>query len=96
MRSPATVLRGSARDKDRAIPELALATVCIDETGTLDAMVNVSVAFPVPAALLAVRVTVEVPGEAGVPEINPLVVLTDKPAGSPAAPKLVGLLVAVI
>ena len=32
----------------------------------------------------------------GVPEINPVVVLTDKPAGNPVALKLVGELVAMI
>ena len=64
-------------------------------TGT-PVMLRVRVAVPVPAALVALRVTVEVPAEVGVPEINPLVVLADKPAGKPVAPKLVGLLVAVV
>ena len=41
-------------------------------------------------------VTVEVPAALGVPEINPVAVLRESPAGRPVAPKLVGLLVAVI
>ena len=32
----------------------------------------------------------------GIPEITPVEVLTDKPAGNPVAPKLVGVFVAVI
>ena len=58
--------------------------------------VRVSVAAPVPALLIALSDTVEVPAPVGVPEISPLVVLTDNPAGRPVAPKLVGVLVAVI
>ena len=49
-------------------------------------MVNVRVAVPVPALFVALNVTVDVPAFAGVPEINPLVVLTDKPDGRPVAP----------
>ena len=58
--------------------------------------VSVSVAVPVPALLVALNEMVEVPAPVGVPEINPVAVLTDKPAGNPDAPKLVGVLVAVI
>ena len=58
--------------------------------------VSVNVAEPVPPALVALMVTLEVPAAVGVPEINPVVVLTLKPAGSPVALKLVGLLLAVI
>jgi len=59
-------------------------------------MVKVSVALPVPPALVALIVTLNVPAVVGVPEINPVLVSTVKPAGSPVALKLVGLLVAVI
>ena len=59
-------------------------------------MVSVRVALPVPLALVALNVTVDVPAVVGVPEINPVVVLTDNPPGSPVAPKLVGVFVAVI
>lgn len=59
-------------------------------------MVKVSVALPVPPALVALIVTLYVPAVVGVPEISPVLVFTVKPAGNPVAPKLVGLLVAVI
>jgi hypothetical protein len=49
-------------------------------------MVNVRLALPVPPLLVALSVTVDVPAAVGVPEINPDVLLTNKPAGSPVAP----------
>ena len=48
--------------------------------------VNVSVAGTRAAPLVALSVTVEVPAAVGVPEIKPVAVLTDKPAGNPVAP----------
>jgi len=49
------------------------------------------------APLVAVMVTLVVPVVVGVPEIKPVPVFTDRPAGSrPVTLKLVGLLVAVI
>ena len=65
-------------------------------TGVAGLIVKVSVALPVPPALVALMVTLYVPAVVGVPEINPVLVFTDKPAGSPVALKLVGLFVAVI
>jgi hypothetical protein len=65
-------------------------------TGVAGLIVKVSVAVPVPPALVALMVTVYVPAVVGVPEIMPLLVFTLRPAGSPVALKLVGLLVAVI
>jgi len=65
-------------------------------TGAAAAIVSVRVALPLPPPLVAVSVTVEVPAAVGVPEINPLVLLTDNPPGNPVAPKLVGVFVAVI
>jgi hypothetical protein len=59
-------------------------------------IVNVSVAVPVPPALVALSVTLDVPVVVGVPDITPLDVITDSPAGNPVALKLVGLLLAVI
>jgi hypothetical protein len=59
-------------------------------------MASVSVAFPVPLAFVALRVTEEVPAVVGVPLMSPVVVLTERPAGSPVASYEVGLLVAVI
>jgi hypothetical protein len=59
-------------------------------------IVKVNVADPVPAALVALNVTLDVPAAVGVPEMTPVAVLTESPAGNPVALKLVGLLVAVI
>ena len=53
-------------------------------------------AVPVPVALVADRPTPVVPRAVGVPEINPVVVLTLKPTGRLLALKLVGPLFAVI
>ena len=50
----------------------------------------------VPPAFVAVMLTLVVPVAVGVPEINPVDVLTVTPAGNGLAAKLVGLLVAVI
>ena len=48
--------------------------------------VKVRIAVPVPAALTAERVTVKVPAATvGVPEMSPLVVFTETPAGRPMA-----------
>jgi hypothetical protein len=47
---------------------------------------RVRVAVPVPALLVALRVTVEFPAALGVPEIKPVDVLTDNPPGKPVAP----------
>ena len=52
--------------------------------------------FPVPVALLADMVMVLVPAVVGVPEMTPVAVFTVRPAGSPVALKLVGLLFAVM
>ena len=66
-------------------------------TGAVELLiVSVSVAFPVPALLVALSVTVETPVPLGVPEIKPEAVFTVRPVVNPDAPKLVGELVAVI
>ena len=59
-------------------------------------IVKDNVADPVPAALVALNVTLDVPAAVGVPEMTPVVVLTESPAGNPVALKLAGLLLAVI
>ena len=59
-------------------------------------IVKVRVFVPVPPALVALKLTLEVAAVVGVPEIKPVVVLIDKPAGSPVALKLVGEFEAVI
>jgi len=58
--------------------------------------VTVTVPVPVPAELMAEIVTVDVPAAEGVPEINPVEVLTVSPAGNPVALNEVGLLLAAI
>jgi hypothetical protein len=65
-------------------------------TGGGGLIVKVNVALPVPVPLVALIVTLKVPAVVGVPEINPVIVLTLKPAGNGVALKPVGLLVAVI
>ena len=55
-----------------------------------------NVADPVPVALVALNVTLDVPVAVGVPETTPVAVLTESPLGNPVAVKLVGLLLAVI
>jgi hypothetical protein len=59
-------------------------------------MVKANVADPVPAALVALNATLDTPDAVGVPEMAPVAVLTESPAGRPVALKLVGLLLAVI
>ena len=77
-----------------AVVQVGLIEVVVG-TGLL--IVRVSVALPVPPALVALMVTLYVPAVVGVPEIKPVLVFTDRPAGSrPVTLKLVGLLVAVI
>ena len=60
------------------------------------AMLKASVAEPVPAELVALSVTLKLPVTVGVPEMRPVAVLTESPAGRPVALKLVGLFIAVI
>ena len=76
------------------VPPVALAALVI--TGAGGFTVKVKVAVPVPPALVALKLTFEVAAVVGVPEISPVPVLIDKPAGKPVALKLVGLFVAVI
>ena len=61
-----------------------------------EAIVIVSVADPVPPLFVARIVALNVPEPVGVPETKPELVLIERPAGKPVAPKLVGLFVAVI
>jgi hypothetical protein len=65
-------------------------------TGLPRVTVIVRVVEPVPPALVALILTLEVPVAEGVPVIAPVDVFTLSPEGSPVAPKLVGLLLAVI
>ena len=54
-------------------------------TGGGGLIVKVRVALPVPPELVALIVTLYVPAVVGVPEINPVLVFTVKPAGNPVA-----------
>jgi hypothetical protein len=81
---------------ENALPTAPVADVALVIAGATAVIVSVRVAWPVPPALVAPSVTVEVPEAVGVPETNPVAVFTDKPAGKPVALKLVGELVAVI
>jgi hypothetical protein len=68
----------------------ALAQVGLSELTVGAALiVNVSVAVPVPLPLVALRVMLYVFAVVGVPEINPVAVLTLSPAGNGAAPHVV-------
>jgi len=67
---------------DPAVVEAGLIELVVG-TGLL--IVKVSVALPVPPALVALMVTVYVPAVVGVPEINPVLVFTVKPAGNGVA-----------
>jgi hypothetical protein len=69
-----------------ATATVPLEVLALVTTGGAGATVSVSVAVPDPALLVAPSVTVEVPGADGVPEINPVPVLIDNPAGNPVAP----------
>ena len=82
------------------MPTVPLVVVELVMTGAglfvVGLIVKVRVAVPVPPLLVARSVTLDVPSTMGVPEIKPVVVLTERPAGNPVAPKLVGLFVAAI
>jgi hypothetical protein len=71
---------------ENAAPTVALAVATLVIEGAAITTLNVSVALPAPVAFVALSVTVDVPVAVGVPEISPLLVLTLKPAGNPAAP----------
>jgi hypothetical protein len=71
---------------ENALPSVPLAVVALVITGAGMAMVSVKVALPVPPLFVALSVTVELPAAVGVPEINPVVLLTVSPAGKPVAP----------
>ena len=60
------------------------------------AIVTVTAWVEEPDPLVAEIITVEAPTAVGTPEIRPVAVFTDNPAGKPVAAKLVGPLLAVI
>ena len=73
-----------------------MAVVELVITGVAGLIVSDRVCVPVPPALVALKLTLEFPAVIGVPEMSPVTVSMDRPAGRPVALKLVGLLVAVI
>ena len=75
-----------------AVAQVGLSEVIVG--GAL--IVSVNVALPVPLALVALSVMIVMPAAVGVPEINPVVVFTVKPAGNGAAPHVVIAWFAVI
>ena len=79
-----------------AVPVALKALVITGLGGRAGLIVKLKVAVPVPPLLVALKATLEVPEAVGVPEISPVAVLIDRPAGSPVALKLVGLFKAVI
>ena len=68
----------------------------VASVGASATIVITRVALPVPAELVAPIVTLVVPTVVGVPLITPVEVLTERPAGSPEALKLVGELEAAM
>ena len=64
---------------------MPLAVVALVMTGGGGLIVKVKVALPVPLLLVALMVTLYVPAVVGVLEIDPVLVFTLKPAGSPVA-----------
>ncbi len=78
------------------MPTVPDAVEGLDTIVTGITMVNVTVALPVPPALMALTVAVNVPDAVSVPLITPVAVLTDNPAGNPLAAKPVGEFEAVM
>ena len=78
------------------MPVAVVELVITGAAGRAGFTVRVRVAFPIPPLLIAVSATLNVPDALGVPETRPVAVLTERPPGKPLAPKLVGLLIAVI
>ena len=65
---------------------MPLAVVVLVIAGADTEIVSDRLALAAPLPLVALNATVEVPAAVGVPEINPVVVFTDRPAGNPVAP----------
>lgn len=72
---------------------MAVAALVITGAGGLIVIVRVIV--PVPPAFVAPKTTADVPVTVGIPVIAPVEELILRPAGNPAAVKLVGEFVAV-
>jgi len=68
----------------------------LDNVGAGLLTLMLRVALPVPPALVALIAMLAVLAVSGMPVIKPVAALSVSQLGSPVAPKLVGLLVAVI
>jgi hypothetical protein len=98
------LLLGAHAEADPAV--VVLSPVVIEEKSSLktwvpfppplEVMLMASVAMAVPVVLVADRVALVVPAEAGVPEMRPVAVFTDKPTGKLDAANEVGEFEAVI
>ena len=85
----ATLVNEPERPVDKSIvPPAVNATFDVNPLavgGGRLAMVIETAKLPVPLALVAETMTFEVPLTVGVPDIKPVVVLTESPAGKPVA-----------
>jgi hypothetical protein len=66
-------------------PDVPVEDVALEITGGGGLTMRMSVAVPVPPALVAPRPMFEAPGPVGVPEMTPVDELNVRPAGSPEA-----------
>ena len=78
------------------MPTFPLAVAALDTTGAATVTVIVKVFGFVPPPLIAPTITAVVAAVVGVPEINPVAVLIERPAGNPVARYDVGVPDAVI
>ncbi len=79
-----------------ACPNVPLAVPALVITGAGGLIVKANETVPVPTEFVALSTTFHPPVAVGVPVIWPVVLLMVRPGGNPEAPKLVGLLLAVI
>ena len=75
---------------------LAVVALVMTGAGATSLTVIVNGAVPVPLALVALNVALNVPAVRGVPKTTPVFALIASCHGKPVAPQLVGLLVAVV
>ena len=78
------------------MPLVPLAVLALVMTGAPSAILIVTAILPVPLALVADTEELYDPSAVGVPETKPVLVSTLRPGGKAEAPKLAGLLLAVI
>ena len=77
--------------------EVALTTIDVEQPAATALIVMVTTCVPVPPALIAFTVSINVPVTVGVPLITPVTVLMVIPAGNvPPTAKLVGVFVATM